>query len=127
MEINQWLPTIWNKLKNLKNVEVDEVFNDIKFYFSADYKMMLNILGMKSANSNSPCIWCDTNKLNLHERGNDRIEIIHQTITTNATNSVPTTSNNRMITDDFYEDEDNVDDSISDKNGYTRMLLYKKL
>ena len=121
-EINQWLPTIWDQLKDLKNVKVEELFYDIKFYFSADYKMMLNILGMKSANSNSPCIWCDTNKLNLHERGIDRIENFDQTIQANASNSVPTTSKDSMITDDFYDDDDNEDDLISDKNCYTRML-----
>jgi hypothetical protein len=82
--INQWLPHIWQPIKSLKNLtflktndillEDSELqifretnnFNErdvyrfkIEYLFSGDYKMILLVLGLKSASSKNPCFLCE--------------------------------------------------------------------
>ena len=42
---------------------------EIEHFFSADYKMMLIVLGLKAANSDNGCIICEQNKKNYHQIG----------------------------------------------------------
>lgn len=85
--VKQWLPIIWDKVKGLQQVFYDkvekrfldesesvfpinkntEVF-DMEYFFSADWKMMAIILGLTSANSKFPCLFCETD--DLSKKGN---------------------------------------------------------
>lgn len=81
--VKTWLPIIWDKMKGLNEVFYNnkektflvdewvrpinfntEVF-EIKYYFSADWKMMSIVLGLQNANSNFPCLYCETGDLSI--------------------------------------------------------------
>ena len=72
-EISEWLPTLWSYLEGFDSFEIDGKVIPVQMFFSADYKMMLTVLGMKCANSYCPCIWCMSKKGNMHLKGIPRI------------------------------------------------------
>ncbi len=85
--INEWLPFLVGQIKNLHTIKyyllnqeildanqievlqttsdfrAENVYNfDIEYLFSADWKMMAIVLGLYSAKSNFPCIFCEKEK-----------------------------------------------------------------
>lgn len=92
--IQMWLPSLWEKCTSFKEFyynkenkklylkeelsmeeltasSLSDLYQVIKVLhsFSADYKMDLIVLGMLSANSNWPCIYCKQHKDTLHLLG----------------------------------------------------------
>jgi len=87
--INEWLPVLWEQIKKFRlinynisthdvidisgqsnrGVQIGEKTYEIEYFFSADYKMMLIVLGQKAANSDNGCIICEQNKKNYHQIG----------------------------------------------------------
>ncbi len=87
--ISEWLPVLWEQIKNFRliiynisthdiidisnqtnrMVQISERTYEIEYFFSADYKMMLIVLGLKAANSENGCIICEQNKKNYHQIG----------------------------------------------------------
>jgi hypothetical protein len=87
--INGWLPELWRQINNfraiiyntitheimdissqpLQNAQIGEKKYEIEYFFSADYKMMLIVLGLKAANSSHGCFMCKQNKDNYHKIG----------------------------------------------------------
>jgi len=101
-EIKKWLTVIWDKLKSLKKITLRSKEFNISYIFCADYKMMLNVLGMKQANSTQPCIWCEATQKNLEKKGIKRNEII-------------TNESLNFIQNDLFDD-DAIDDHIYNEN-----------
>ena len=60
--------------------------------------MMLNVLGMKQANSTQPCIWCEATQKNLEKKGIKRNEII----TNESLNFIQNDLFDDDAIDDFY-------------------------
>ncbi len=115
-EIQKWLPIIWDKLKNLKKITINSNEFAITYIFCSDYKMMLNVLGMKQANSVQPCIWCESGQNDLHMKGTTRKEILLNN------------SNNLNQDIDLFDDDDIIDDHfynerVSNNHSQTNRLL----
>ena len=88
-EIKEWLPYLWGKIKALTRIRYDPIngtisdesntignsgldaqkIYEIKYFFSADWKVMAIILGLKGPTSNYPCLYCEQNKAKLDEIG----------------------------------------------------------
>jgi hypothetical protein len=89
-EIKEWLPVLWHKIKALKRIKYDpinEIITDIsdaiepfsladpqntyeiRYFFSADWKIMAIILGLKGATSDYPCLYCEQTKGSLDKIG----------------------------------------------------------
>jgi hypothetical protein len=66
--IEPWFTEIIKELNELKNQQL--IINGknfkLEFYFTADYKLNLIALGLKSAKSSYPCAWCTTHIDELH-------------------------------------------------------------
>ncbi len=67
-----WLPNIWAELKVFNIFQHDDEIYNILYFFSSDYKMLCFILGLYSANSNFPCLFCEQHKSKLKEVGEPR-------------------------------------------------------
>ena len=47
-----------DELSNLKEIKIGDNTFGIVFYYSGDWKMLAHSLGIQSANSKYPCVWC---------------------------------------------------------------------
>ena len=66
--LKPWFTMIVKELDELKNqmLLINEKEFKLEFYFTADLKLMLNVLGLKQASSSYPCPWCETPSDELH-------------------------------------------------------------
>ncbi len=67
--IEKWLTSAWNDLKVFTSTQLpglDEIQVPKYYYFAADWKATSNVLGLKAANSNWPCLYCKIKKCDLH-------------------------------------------------------------
>ncbi len=87
--INGWLPVLWEKIRFFRvinyNINTNNIMDissqpeqspqfgekkyEIDYFFSADYKMMLIVLGINAANSKHGCYMCKQDNKNYHEIG----------------------------------------------------------
>jgi len=87
--INGWLPVLWEKIRFFRvinyNINTNNIMDissqpeqspqfgekkyEIEYFFSADYKMMLIVLGINAANSKHGCYMCKQDNKNYHEIG----------------------------------------------------------
>ena len=51
-----------NILKDLHNFSYKEKSYEIKYFFGGDWVVTANLLGLKCANSKSPCLYCTKRK-----------------------------------------------------------------
>lgn len=63
--IEYWLKDICQEINKIEYSYESKPI-EIITYFGGDYKVLLNVLGLKSANSNYPCILCKVHKKELH-------------------------------------------------------------
>ena len=59
------------EIESMKYILVEEKRVYLDYYVCADWKMMANLLGLKAANSNNPCIWCIKSKDNFWDIKNE--------------------------------------------------------
>ena len=71
----------WDLIEGLHRVEINNVIKYIDLFVCADYKMNLNLAGLKMANSLEPCIYCTASKRYLHELGEKRNVLVNRTLT----------------------------------------------
>ena len=67
-----WVSNVWKRLKVFDKFQLDNNIYNILYFFSADYKMLIFILGLYSATSNFPCIFCTQHTDKLKEVGEPR-------------------------------------------------------
>jgi len=60
-ELSASLSDLLQLLDNLKSIEINGIKFKIEYFFSSDYKMLLNLYGHKGANSKESCFWCQKN------------------------------------------------------------------
>lgn len=53
-------------IQNLKSISFENKTIDLEYYFAADYKILLIVLGLKGANGNYPCLYCLSHKNKFH-------------------------------------------------------------
>ena len=63
--IYNWLTCILNEIKTLQTFSLG-VEIPVKYYFCSDWKAMAIVLGIKAANSNYPCLYCEVSSDKLH-------------------------------------------------------------
>jgi hypothetical protein len=71
----------WDLIKGLSNVEINNVVKYIDLFVCADYKMNLNLAGLKMANSLEPCLYCTASKRHLHKLADKRKVMVNATLT----------------------------------------------
>ena len=95
-QISPLMSKTWDFIKGLSHVEINNVIKYIDLFVCADYKMNLNLAGLKMANSLEPCLYCTASKRHLHELGEKRKVIVNVTLTV--------LDNGKMICEIFDED-----------------------
>ncbi len=56
---------LFGTFEDLNFISLNEKNYKIRFYLGADLKFLANIMGLNSASSNYPCVWCTCHKLNF--------------------------------------------------------------
>jgi hypothetical protein len=80
-EIATMITKIWDSVKDLTQVEIGNVTKYIDLFVCTDYKMSLNLAGLKGANSSEPCIYCTAEKDYLFKEGERRRVLVDDTLT----------------------------------------------
>ncbi len=101
--VKTWITVIWDIIKRLKIISYspsEKIVRDItgltnnqiylkrmrrpdlwvhkiKYLFCSDWKMDAVVLGLQSATSNHPCLWCEQSKDKLHLKGNLYYRLIY--------------------------------------------------
>ena len=57
-----------DELRNLKEIKIGPNTLGLVFYYSGDWKMLAHSLGIQSANSKYPCVWCKCCKDDFSDR-----------------------------------------------------------
>jgi hypothetical protein len=50
------------EFEQLKTIKVNDKVLQVVYYYACDWKMLANTLGLQSANSKYPCVWCKCSK-----------------------------------------------------------------
>lgn len=79
-QITPLMSRTWDLIKGLSHVEINNEVKYIDLFVCADYKMNLNLAGLKMANSLEPCLYCNASKRHLHELGEKRKVIVYATL-----------------------------------------------
>ncbi|CAF1105017.1 unnamed protein product [Brachionus calyciflorus] len=65
--IKNWMSKIWGTLNSFDSFVCDGKNYKIEYFFCSDWKMSSIVLGLFSANSNFPCLWCEVHKQDLYK------------------------------------------------------------
>jgi hypothetical protein len=53
---------IFNQIEELNEIQIEDTIYQLDIMLSGDLKFISIIMGVKSANSKHPCIWCKVEK-----------------------------------------------------------------
>ena len=80
-EITPLMARTWDLIKGFNEIHLENVVKYIDLFVCADYKMNLNLAGLKNANSMEPCLYCTAAKKHLHDIGKYRRVLVDETLT----------------------------------------------